>query len=215
MKIVKCTFPVPHIIIDEFYGEEINKGMMEECLSLYGKTQSGDVVNPGGARGVNNMLKKNRNLYLDSYWHHHRQDSRILPYIDNVLWSKEMKELYSEMHDLSFKSLCIVNADTTLLSAYKDGDYYDYHRDMNFGLCTFNYMVAKEPLGFTGGEFVLCGIDPSLQKVKACSTAIPFKNDRMVIFPAVTLHKVLPITTTSDHPENWRWTIQTFPQIRI
>lgn len=70
---------------------------------------------------------------------------------------------------------------------------------------TVLFMLCAEPKKFTGGNFVMSY--GSEKKVTL------FKNNRLLIFPRNTLHKVTPVHLKSNELSNHRFTFQLWPKI--
>jgi predicted 2-oxoglutarate/Fe(II)-dependent dioxygenase YbiX len=70
-------------------------------------------------------------------------------------------------------------------------------------------MLAKEPLQFQGGEFLIGGWDS-----QAVSHTIEFKNNRLIIFPSRSFHKVAPVKNLQGGSENARFTLQYWSQLK-
>jgi Rps23 Pro-64 3,4-dihydroxylase Tpa1-like proline 4-hydroxylase len=70
-------------------------------------------------------------------------------------------------------------------------------------------MLAKEPLAFKGGDFVFGSWDQ-----KQATKTIPFKNNRMVIFPSRVFHCVTPVEKTTTDVQTDRFTIQYWSKLK-
>jgi Rps23 Pro-64 3,4-dihydroxylase Tpa1-like proline 4-hydroxylase len=70
-------------------------------------------------------------------------------------------------------------------------------------------MLAKEPLQFEGGEFLIGSWDK-----REVTHTVEFKNNRLVIFPSRSLHKVAPVRNLQGGSENARFTLQYWGQMK-
>jgi Rps23 Pro-64 3,4-dihydroxylase Tpa1-like proline 4-hydroxylase len=76
-----------------------------------------------------------------------------------------------------------------LLNYYEDGDFYDWHDDST--VFTVLNWFCQEPQAFTGGEF-------GLRNQAGQEKIIEFKNNRVLIIPSCTTHKVYPISLPNN-----------------
>jgi len=81
------------------------------------------------------------------------------------------------------------------------GDHYAFHEDEGAGVnLTAIVFVAAEPKKVRGGDLVLA--------YDGDETIIPFRNNRLVIFPSKTLHRVTPVRVASTNPRHARISLQ-------
>ncbi|HET9630413.1 MAG TPA: 2OG-Fe(II) oxygenase, partial [Novosphingobium sp.] len=97
------------------------------------------------------------------------------------------------------------------LAAHRDGSFYKPHVDTHFGvgrastegdrMLTLVYYFHRQPRGFSGGEIALYPYNR-----EARTLIEPFDN-RLVAFPAHTLHEVCPVMVPGDAWEDARFAI--------
>lgn len=128
-------------------------------------------------------------------------DSRSI--LAHVWRSKEWNavlEQMSESEDSALVHASMTNIGSILLSAYKDGDYYGQHDDIDLDCVATAVLMfsLSEPQQFTGGAFMLG------------ETKIEFKNNRLIVFPSCRMHGVEPVKLQNNQYENARFTLQYF-----
>ena len=77
-------------------------------------------------------------------------------------WKDRMKQIFRETGDSLFQTLLYTDSSQLLLSSYEEGGHYAWHRDYN-PTVTMNYMYAKEPLKFKGGDFIFGTWDEKIE----------------------------------------------------
>ena len=119
-----------------------------------------------------------------------------------------MQETFNTAKSPIYNLLRFTTSDRTKVSAYQNGDFYDWHVDSTKqGLLTVLYMLNKEPKKFTGGNILL--------KWDDIEKSIPFENNTILIFPRDTPHKVKKIKLESNDFYDKRFTIQCFANFFI
>lgn len=180
MKFEFYESPVPHCIIREYYTPDIQNAIMKELEAIKPALR-----NPRETGGAINFLgqnkKSNRGLFIDNPQSVIIRAGRKL--FDEVTW--ELKK-----NNWVYSYLEIVNRDSTLVSYYEDGDYYETHRDKS--LLTAIYYTWNEPKPFEGGDISLAGI------------RIPIENNSMLVFPSCVEHSVSKVKGSG------RWAITQF-----
>lgn len=106
---------------------------------------------------------------------------------------------YDQLYD-KLKTCFISN---TLISYYKDGDYYAAHVDSSS--FTVTHYILKEPITFSGGELLLYYKDDDIKNV-----SIPVENNMTVIFPSNTPHKVNKVSLNENITGHGRFCITNF-----
>lgn len=173
MKLKYFREPVSFCIIKNFYSEDDVRSIHDELDSL--NTILKDGVETGTAKTVTGEPKKsNKGIFLDELYGENRSKSAILTLNRKVFSPEVIYEL--EKKNWIFKFLKRLNHDSTLLSLYKDGDYYRTHEDESF--FTAIYYTWKEPKTFEGGDLYFGDFK------------VPIKNNSLLIFPSNTAHEV-------------------------
>jgi Rps23 Pro-64 3,4-dihydroxylase Tpa1-like proline 4-hydroxylase len=157
---------------------------------------------------VADFFKKSKNLWLFLHYIENRNQKNLAIDFEKLLWSKEMRQIFQDTHDGLFNAALSTNSSDLLLSKYENGDHYEWHRDYCH-LLTINYMLAKEPLQFEGGEFLIGNWDS-----QETTHTIEFKNNRLIIFPSRAFHKVVPVKNLQCGSENARFTLQYWSQLK-
>ena len=198
--------PRTHIIIDDFFTEDQLLEIYNEIISLKDFFSVGTFKSDG--REIIADIKKNKIIWLDNIFHD-GEKSTILTQFKDVFWSEKIKNYLNEHRDPIYQSMLITNSDSTQLSVYDDGDYYDEHRDTDGvgGYLTVIIFICKEPKKFEGGDFIM--------RYENEKKKIDFKNNRCLIFPSGTLHRVTTIKLNSNDFIDKRFAIQYWPRYRI
>lgn len=169
--------PVTFCLIRNFYTDDEVQLIHEELHGLEsylsGSERTGAAMNVKG-----NPKKKNRGIFLDDHYIRNRDESPILK-LNRKVFSPEVKyEL--QKGNWFFKYLDRTNHDSTLVSQYRQGNYYHIHEDQSF--ITAIYYTWKEPKAFEGGDLYFGDFK------------VPIENNCMLIFPSNTKHSVSEVT---------------------
>ena len=123
-------------------------------------------------------------------------------HINNCLYKQRSKIFHSILEENClqyYRSFEASNADSTMLSFYRDDDHYDTHYDSPSWTCLI--WMVKEPKHFDGGDFEFTDINHKIE----------LKNNRMVMFPSCFNHKVYPLKYhDSDNKSFGKYTITHF-----
>ncbi len=187
-KILDYSLPQPHLIIEDFLTKEDNE-------KIYSLTKKG-VYERGKFRVDNeekiSIIKRNWNTTGEF-------NGLIRDIFHKAIFSKPMRKFFSEHRNPLYKTILNTDEDTTLVSIYRDGDYYGYHRDLfNYMACV--YLVCKEPKTFSGGDLIL--------KYNNELKRIPFKNNTLIVFATSTEHAVSIVKSPSGELEDARISVQ-------
>ena len=195
---------VPYLVIDNFYNEKELSLIWNELNFLL----DGDKFNPpedtGSAYQEGKPIKKNKGIFLDSLYEE-RKYSNILTvnrkfyeYFYNI--TSKCKSWWFKCITGSFNTL---DRDTTLVSYYEDSDYYKSHWDSC--IITTLTWIYKEPKVFTGGDLIFNAENISSSNFQhplnliGSPEKIEVKNNRMVVFPSMVPHQVIPIKMDSNY----------------
>lgn len=168
----------PYIIVDDMYDEQQLEYIWEELNFLcYDEKLEPDPDKTGGAYDKDGKyLKRNKCIWLDKVYSD-RKYSNVLTF-NRKLFAENMKIF--KAHSSWFFKYFQCTSDTTLLSYYENGDYYEPHYDT--AMCTALTWFYKKPKSFVGGDITLF-TDSTSVKIKC-------KNNRTLIFPSIILHSV-------------------------
>jgi Rps23 Pro-64 3,4-dihydroxylase Tpa1-like proline 4-hydroxylase len=207
MKIEIYKTPYTHVVIDDFLPWVYNLQVLNEVEALMPYMQPSKVDSAGKVVVAGN-LKSSKNLWLYQFYAAVQAKFKITDLFEKTLWTDTFKDVLNQTGDCLFKSYMYTDSSQMLLSQYQKSDHYTWHRDYNPTL-TANFMLAREPLKFKGGDFVLGGWD-----TKEPLKIIEFKNNRLVLFPSRVWHKVEPVTEFKGHPRDSRFTIQYWSKLK-
>jgi SM-20-related protein len=94
--------------------------------------------------------------------------------------------------------------------AHRNGHFYRPHLDIRFGpgidkadtarTLSAVYYVHRQPPGFSGGQLRLLNLDGSDEVVEA-------RHNRLVAFPSILPHEVLPIAVPGDNWDDARFSV--------
>ena len=173
--------PVPHCIVREYYPPDVQCAIMKELESL--KPNLKTPRETGGASNfVGENKKSNRGMFLNG------QDQSVILRANRKLFHEVAWEL--KKNHWFYQYLETANHDSTLVSYYENGDYYETHRDTS--MITAIYYTWDEPKQFEGGDISLDGVQ------------IPIENNCLLVFPSCVSHSVSKVKGSG------RWAISQF-----
>lgn len=197
-----------HIVIDGFVTDEELPALVEEAASLITIAQEGQVLS-GSREKTDTFKKRNRNVWLDTHFAR-ASDSRILSLLHARLFGDEVKAAIRGLDDLLFENALHANRSSTLLSIYGDGDFYGEHADEYPGIAA-NLLLARKPLGFTGGSFQLADNQPYEPFAPRRFHRIAFEPGRLILFPTRARHFVEVVHSASSDARDHRISVQYWP----
>lgn len=199
--------PFTHIIIDDWLSwvHLLQVTNAVHSLTPYMKVSK---VNSDQGVVVSPNSKSSKNLWLFQFFSGRTIDFNLPKFIEGKIWSEPMRDILKETEDSLYQTALYTDTSQMLLSKYANGDHYSWHRDYNPTI-SINLMLAKEPLKFKGGDFVF-GDWEHKQETKT----VPFKNNRMIIFPSRVYHCVTPVEKTDTDVQNDRFTIQYWSKLK-
>lgn len=181
-------FPVTFAIIKNFYNQDDILDIHEELERISPFLKSPEET--GSASSVGGRPKKgNKGTFLDELYGGNRHESIILK-LNRKIFNLETKYELGKAHWF-FKYIEQTSYDSTLVSYYKQGDYYNEHKDESF--ITAIYYTWKEPKNFEGGDLYFGDF------------RVPIENNCLLIFPSVVEHRVTEVTRGEG-----RWAISQF-----
>ena len=207
MDIKEFKEPRTHIIIKDFLTKEDQDILWDEIKENESKFSAG-LYNKEGKEEVHEDVKKNL-VFNVTEAYSSMPDSLIRSmFYYRIFNDSKMQNILSTAKSPIYNLLRFTNADSTKVSAYKNGDFYDWHIDQTEqGLLTVIYMMNKEPKKFTGGNLMM--------KWDEVEKSVPFENNTIFIFPRDTPHKVSNIKMESDEFYDRRFTIQCFANFSL
>ena len=207
MKATVYNDPFTYIVIDDWLDIETNQTVLKEINRLIPYLKDSKVGADGGSY-IADYFKKSKNLWLYLHYKLNPNSVNLTEIFEKHLWANEMRDLFRSTRDNSFITSMYTNHSEILLSKYENGDHYNWHRDY-CPLLTANYMIARDPLKFSGGNFLLGDWD-----TKEVKSTVEFKNNRLIIFPSRVFHSVTPVENFKGAPEDARFTLQYWGQLR-
>lgn len=201
--IIEHTLPRSHIEIDEFLNQkelwavhqEIRKYVSHLKPSKY-EIDFVEEVRPEIKSSVSYTIN-------DVIPELEKSVIRLLMY-NKLVMNETISLVLSRANDAAFQALRFTTRDNTQVTCYGSGDFYDWHTDQSVGgYLTAVLTLSLSPDEFQGGEFEL--------KWLGQNRIIPFKNNRLLIFPRNTLHRVHPVKCKSEDFADCRTSVQFFP----
>ncbi len=202
MDIVEFKEPRTHLLIKDFLTEDEQKMLWDEIKENESKFKSGK-YQKGGKEGIHDNVKKNMGFDVTEAIPNIFSSHIRSMFHERIIYNAKMKRIFNTAKSPIYELLRFTTTDRTKVSAYKDGDFYDWHHDItDQGLLTILYMMHKKPRKFSGGNLLL--------RWNGVERSIPFENNTIIIFPRSTEHKVSEIKMESDDFYDRRFTIQCF-----
>ena len=144
----------PFIVVDNWYLPFEEKSIWSE-IEFYERNifikESSEGPDATVATHNNISKAKNKRIFLGKLY---RNPSTS--HINNFLYkqrSEEFKKLLKENCNPYYRSFEASNGDSSMVSFYSDGDYYDTHYDSPAWTCLI--WMVKEPKFFDAGDFEL------------------------------------------------------------
>lgn len=179
------------IVIDDFFTQGELELVQAEAQEL---TQGGQMQASSRAlksawdeRDPTHLVARRKGIFLETVFKDWRT-SNLIRVSRLALKSNQLRDQLVE-HNSLFRLLFAEYAHSHLLNYYEHGDYYDWHEDSTIFtvLCWF----CQEPKAFTGGDFVI-------RNHRGLEQVVEFKNNRVLIIPSCTPHRVTPIVMPTE-----------------
>jgi Rps23 Pro-64 3,4-dihydroxylase Tpa1-like proline 4-hydroxylase len=181
-------------VIDNFYTQEQLDIVLNECVSLIPVLMPPEMT--ASATGSNNeFIKNNHGAFIDE------STSKIVDIDYTLIRNDSIRKQLMQFNPM-YKIFRTVNDSSTLVSYYTNGNYYDTHTD--FAIFTMIIWVYKEPKQFLGGELILESV------VDNSKATIECLNNRAIIFPSCTPHKVVKVSMDNSNIGSGRFCITHF-----
>ncbi len=206
MDVVEFNEPRNHVIIKDFLTQDEQNLLWDEIKENKLKFKSGK-YKKDGVDIVHENIKKNLGFDVSSKYQNIDDSNILCMFHYKIFQNKSLIQILNSAKSPIYQILKFTKYDRTKVSAYGNGDFYDWHRDGNEdGILTVLYMLCKEPQKFSGGDLML--------KWNENERTIPFKNNTLLIFPRNTLHTVTDIKMDSKKFWDKRFTIQCFANLK-
>jgi len=196
--------PRPHVVVDGFLSPDELREARAELLRLKPRLRIG--LQGQAGRSVLTGSKRNRLVVLGDSMRVGGRPSRILESFRKRLWSPYVLERLELAYEPLFQLLRFCRGALVQVSAYGDGDFYDFHVDANpVPGITAVLFLCRPPRAFTGGDFIL--------EFRGRRKRVAFKDNRLVIFPSGTRHRVTPVRCRGSRFEDMRFSVQCWPHL--
>lgn len=198
MKLLYNNSCIPYFILNNFLTKQEEKLVFDEIFNFLPKLKTAEKTESAGIIENDKITytKKNKGIFLDSFYNTNRNKSMILNSYQKIFEMKLMKKIASS--HWYYDSFLETNSDSTLLQSYGNGDYYKSHRDYStFTLIGLHY---KLPKAYSGGD--LCFTD--------YNHSIELNNNQAILFPSIVRHEVKPVIKNNDDEQGNRFTITKF-----
>jgi Rps23 Pro-64 3,4-dihydroxylase Tpa1-like proline 4-hydroxylase len=182
------------VVVDNIYSKEEMDALLVECLSVLPQLQPEEGTSPA-LDSSGNPMKKNHGAFIAD------GKSKMVSTMREKILSQEFKDSIINSNSL-YRILYACDKVDTLLSYYGNGDYYDAHVDDS--IFTAIMYAYKEPKRFSGGEIKLHSY------IEGKVVTIEPYNNRLILFPSVTVHSVNPIVLDNDTGGDGRFAISQF-----
>lgn len=195
--LLEHDWPRAHVVADDFFAPAALDVIFREVASLERRMKPGlvrDIGHDGQSVFFEHPRRKNRAVWI-------HDPSKTLRLFREQLWSDGMLEVFEHAREPLFQIIPNCWAPHLQVSRYLTGDHYDFHEDEGAGVnLTAIVFLAADPRKVHGGDLVLA--------YDGDETTIPFRHNRLVIFPSKTLHRVTRVRVDGDDPKHARISLQ-------
>lgn len=192
-------WPRAHWVEDDFFAPAALETIFREVAALEKRMKPGlvrDIGHDGQSVFFEHARRKNKAIWI-------HDPSKTLRAFRDTLWSPERLAAFDEAREPLFQIIGGCWSPNLQISSYLTGDHYDFHEDEGAGVnLTVIVFLAAEPKRVRGGDLVLA--------YDGEETTIPFRHNRLVIFPSKTLHCVTPVRVDSKDPRHARISLQSW-----
>jgi len=189
--------PRAHLVVDDFFDAAALETVFAEVSSLERKLKPGlirEIGHDGQSVFFENERRKNRAVWI-------HEGSKSLRLFREAMWSAPLVAQYQQAREPLFQIIPNCFAPHLQVSSYMTGDHYDFHEDEGAGVnLTAIVFLAANPKKVRGGDLIL--------SYAGEETKIRFRNNRLVVFPSKTLHRVTRVQVASDDPRDARISLQ-------
>lgn len=144
--------------------------------------------------------KQNAGVWLSHLYGNRPEHMRLCPMINDMIDKFDSLRNGIIESDVQFRALAHRLGSQILVSYYGDGDRYHQHGDEAF--FTALWWFAKDESKISGGDLTI--EDEKL--------TIPFKSNKLIVFPCYTLHAVTPVSVKleDEYKGFGRWCVTMF-----
>ncbi len=193
LTIVESAAPRSHFVCDHFLADEEVPRFLAEIARHERAFAQGMMFNPTLGQSRDERKRNHVFHFADGPASPGRAPSPLLDVFREHLYAPKFTALVGLLHEPLFQLIPSSVVPDIQVSAYGDGDHYDLHRDTGGNLnLTVLLFLCRTPKAFRGGDLVLLH--------RGATRRIPFKNNRLVVFPSNTLHRVTKVRAPIDTP---------------
>jgi 2OG-Fe(II) oxygenase superfamily len=194
---IESAWPRAHLVADDFFAPSALATIFRELRSLDRLLKPGlvrDIGHDGQSVFFEHERRRNKAVWI-------HEPSKTLRLFREQLWSEPMLQSYEQAREPLFQIIPSCWAPHLQVSSYMTGDHYAFHEDEGAGVnLTAIVFLATEPKKVRGGDLVLA--------YDGDETTIPFRNNRLLIFPSKTPHRVTPVRVASTDRRHARVSLQ-------
>ncbi len=195
--------PRPHVVVDDCLSSAHLALFLEHMRGLESRMTVGMVRKRSGFE--KSKVKENRVLFVDDNDEDPHAQA-VLGQLRALAWSDTVLDFLENADAPLFQVLQYTEAPSIQVSRYADDGQYGFHKDIgNKTNLTVLFFACAEPRGFTGGDFVMRHGEEE--------KTISYRNNRLLIFPSSTPHRVTPVKAQGDDFACARFSLQIWPAI--
>ena len=195
--LLEQDLPRAHLVMDDFFGPDALREVFRELGALEPTLKPGlvrEIGHDGQSVFFAHRRRQNR-----AVWMH--DPSPTIRLFRERFWADDLVAAFDGAREPLFQVIPECSAPNLQLSSYMTGDHYDFHEDEGAGVnMTVIVFLARAPEKVRGGDLVLA--------YEGEEVRIPFRHNRLVVFPSKTLHRVTKVKVDSDDPRHARISLQ-------
>ena len=195
--LLEHDLPRAHLVMDDFFSPAALETIFRELPSFEETMKPGlvrDVGHDGQSVFFAHRRRKNRAVWI-------HEPSKTVRLFRERLWAPDLIATFEQAREPLFQVIPNCSAPHLQVSSYMTGDHYDFHEDEGAGVnLTAIVFLAASPKKVHGGHLVLA--------YDGEEHAIPFRNNRLVVFPSKTMHRVTRVRVDSETVRDARISLQ-------
>ena len=195
--LLEHELPRAHLVMDDFFAPPALAAIFLELPSFEAEMKPGlvrDIGHDGQSVFFEHRRRRNRAVWI-------HEPAKTLRLFRERLWSEDLLAAFDNAREPLFQIIPNCSAPHLQVSSYMTGDHYDFHEDEGAGVnLTAIVFLAASPKKVHGGDLVLAYDG---EEVK-----IPFRHNRLVVFPSKTMHRVTRVRVDSQDVHDARISLQ-------
>lgn len=195
--LLEQDLPRAHLVMDDFFGPDALREVFRELARLEPTLKAGlvrEIGHDGQSVFFAHRRRQNR-----AVWMH--DPSPTIRLFRERFWADDLVAAFDGAREPLFQVIPECSAPNLQFSSYMTGDHYDFHEDEGAGVnMTVIVFLALAPEKVRGGDLVL--------SYEGEEVRIPFRHNRLVVFPSKTLHRVTKVKVDSEDPRHARISLQ-------